>query len=137
MRTFRCSIFLASLLIACDAAAPELPPDAGAAGPACGLTAPPRGLCLVNQADGADCDDGDPCTVGDVCTAGVCAGAVQRLCVRCTGDIDCCAGPGSIVCDETRPTMWAPTGACAPSGTCQLAETACRAGVACEPGKGC
>ena len=131
-----------AFLFACDAAAPELPADMGAvdaapADPACGLATPPRGLCLLGQADGEECNDGDPCSVGDVCTGGICAGAMQRLCVRCKVDADCCAGPGSVVCDESRPSMWAPTGTCAPSGTCQLAETTCRAGVACEPGKGC
>lgn len=128
------------LLAACDAAAPELPDmgvDAAAsAGPVCGLTTPPRGLCLLGQADGADCDDGDPCTSGDVCSGGICAGAAQRLCVRCKVDSDCCSS-GTAICDESRPSMWTPTGVCAASGTCQLEERACRAGASCEPGKGC
>ena len=132
---------LALTLTSCGAPAAPAPADLGpapdASGPACGLTTPPRGLCLLGQPDGAECDDNDPCTAGDVCSAGVCAGAMQRLCVRCATDADCCAGPGSVICDETRPTMWAPTGTCTAAGVCQLAETACRTGVTCEPGKGC
>lgn len=130
---------LALTLTSCGAPAAPAPADLGPqdAGPVCGLVAPPRGLCLLGQPDGSECDDNDACTSGDVCRAGVCAGAMQRLCVRCASDADCCAGPGSVICDETRPTAWAPTGTCTAAGVCQMAETACRAGVACEPGRGC
>lgn len=134
----RFALLALTLTLGCGApAAPQPAPDLGLPpGPVCGLPAPPRGLCLLGQPDGEECDDGDPCTIGDVCAAGICAGAAQRLCVRCKTDADCC-GSGSAICDESRPSMWAPTGVCAASGTCQLEERACRAGVTCQPGKGC
>lgn len=130
----RFALLALTLTLGCGAPAAPPTPDLG---PACGLPMPPRGLGLLGQPDGAECDDNDPCTAGDVCTAGVCAGAMQRLCVRCASDADCCAGKGSIMCDQTRPTAWAPIGECLPSGTCRMQETGCRIGVACEPGKGC
>jgi hypothetical protein len=137
------SAFIASLvLVACDAAPSQPQPDLGAAvdmaqpaGPMCGLPMPPPASCQ-GQADGEPCDDGDACTASDICNGGVCAGDMQRICVRCAADADCCAGVGSVVCDSDS-AMWAPTGRCLPGGVCAMERFACRFGATCEPGKDC
>lgn len=133
--------FIASLVLTACAAQPEPQPeqlaDMAAAGPSCGLPAPATVSC-VGRADGDACDDGDACTTGDACQAGVCRGeSAGRYCVRCRVDADCCAGAGSVVCEDNGGFAWAPTGKCTADGVCAMDRRGCLVGEICVPGQGC
>lgn len=138
MRRILSFVISLSLFVACDAAAPEaMPsPDLAVAEPMCGLPLPAPVSC-EGKADGELCDDSDACTAGDTCRSGVCRGESRGpFCVRCASDVDCCAGPGSVTCDDNG-RAWLPTGTCTPDGACAMTRLGCLVGESCKPGKGC
>ena len=135
----RLFVFFAVLLGACNVEQPSPQVDMAdmvMAEKVCGLPQPSASpSCKV---DGETCDDGDACTAGDTCNSGVCRGESRGpFCVRCASDADCCAGNGSITCENNGGSAWLPTGTCTADGACAMTRRGCLVGESCITGKGC
>ena len=85
---------------------------------------PPDGCTLIDDDDGAPCDDLDACTLGDTCLAGSCAGPVPTPC----RDDDPCTTDG---CDPSSGCTFQPiaeNGACDDLNPCTSGEK-CKSGL--------